>query len=69
MKFIKKILNNNMFKIIVFTFIEAFVGVIGTKGLLGIHDINARKTVIISAVSAGISAVLNFLHKRFIKES
>ena len=65
MKIIKKIWSNRPFR----TFIQGFVGVFFGSQLLEIKDVNMLKTLIISALMAGISAVmsLNTGEEKFIR--
>lgn len=55
MKIIKKIWSNRPFR----TFLQGFVGVFFGSQLLEIKDVNMLKTLIISAIMAGISAVMS----------
>ena len=55
MKILKKLWSNRPFR----TFIQGFVGVFFGSQLLEIKDVNMFKTLIISALMAGISAVMS----------
>lgn len=65
MKIIKRLWSNRPFR----TFIQGFVGVFFGSQLLEIKDVNMLKTLIISAIMAGISAVmsLNTGEEKFIR--
>ena len=54
-KFFKKLWSNRPFR----TFLQGFVGVFFGSQLLEIKDVNMLKTLVISAIMAGISAVMS----------
>lgn len=53
--FFKKIWSNRPFR----TFLQGFIGVFFGSHLLELKDINMLKTLILSAIMAGISAVMS----------
>lgn len=55
MRIIRKLWSNRPFR----TFLQGFVGVFFGSQLLEIKDVNMFKTLIISALMAGISAVMS----------
>jgi len=65
MKILKKLWSNRPFR----TFIQGFVGVFFGSQLLEIKDVNMLKTLVISGIMAGISAVmsLNTGEEKFVR--
>ena len=55
MKLLKLLWSNRPFR----TFLQGFMGVFMGSQLLEIKDVNMLKTLIISAIMAGISALMN----------
>lgn len=53
--FFKKIWSNRPFR----TFLQGFIGVFFGSHLLELKDVNMLKTLVISAIMAGISAVMS----------
>ena len=64
----KKLFKNDLFKCIIFTFIEGFLGVTSGSILLNIKDINAFKIFLTSGIIAGVSAVINLLKLKIKKD-
>lgn len=54
-KFLKKLWANRPFR----TFLQGFVGVFAGSSILDLQDINLLKTLIISGIMAGLSAVMS----------
>lgn len=64
----KKFFKSDLFKCIIFTFIEGFLGVTSGSILLDIKDINALKIFLTSGIIAGVSAVINLLKLKIKKD-
>ena len=62
MKVVKAILNNDIVKRCVKTFIQAFCGslIISLKGLTNVDE-TIIKSILIAAISSGICAVMNLI--------
>ena len=54
-KFLKKLWANRPFR----TFLQGFIGVFAGASIMDLKDVNVLKTLVISGIMAGISAIMS----------
>ena len=64
----KSFFKSDLFRCVILTFIEGFLGITSGSILLDVKDFNTFKIVLTSGIIAGVSAVINLLKLKLKKE-